>query len=130
MSVYDDVLQAVVGLDNDTNPYAVVTIGALPANNGICMAWASGTLNTFFNKMGTVEMSAVLNAKNTNQQTALDALSDIHTALNMTKSYPSSDNYQITNIETIGPPVYLSREQNSQWLYGSSLRIKFYLKGA
>lgn len=94
------------------------------------MAWASGTLNTFFNKMGTVEMSAVLNAKNTNQQTALDALSDIHTALNMTKSYPSSDNYQITNIETIGPPVYLSREQNSQWLYGSSLRIKFYLKGA
>lgn len=130
MSVYDDVLQAVVELANDTNPYAVVTIGALPANNGICMAWASGFLNTFFNKMGAVEMSAILNAKNTNQQAALDALSDIHTALNMTKSYPSSDNYQITNIETIGPPVYLSREQNSQWLYGSSLRIKFYLKGA
>ena len=130
MSVYDDVLQAVVGLANDTNPYAVVTIGALPANNGICIAWASGSLNTFLNKMGTVEMSAVLNAKNTNQQAALDALSNIHTALNMTKSYPSSDNYQITNIETIGPPVYLSREQNSQWLYGSSLRIKFYLKGA
>lgn len=130
MSVYDDVLQAVVELANDTNPYAVVTIGALPANNGICMAWASGSLNTFFNKMGAVEMSAILNAKNTNQQAALDALSDIHTALNMTKNYPSSDNYQITNIETIGPPVYLSREQNSQWLYGSSLRIKFYLKGA
>ena len=130
MSVYDDVLQAVVALANATAPYSTVTVGALPADNGICMAWATGSLNTFFNKRAAVTMTAVLNAKNTSQQAALDALSDIHTALNMATSYPSADNYQITNIETSGPPTYLSREQNSQWLYGSSLTVKFYLKGA
>ena len=130
MSVYDDVLQAVVGLANTVQPYATVTVGALPVDNGICMAWASGSLATFMDKRAAVTMKAVLNAKNTSQQAALDALSDIHTALNMATSYPTADNYQITNIETVGPPTYLSREQNSQWLYGSSLAVKFYLKGA
>lgn len=130
MSVYDDVLQAVVGLANGTDPYAVVTIGSLPADNGICMSWASGSLNTFMDKKAAVTMTAVLNAKNTNQQAALDALSNIHTTLNMMTTYPTADNFQITNIETNGPPTYLSREQNSQWLYGSSLRVKFFLKGA
>lgn len=130
MSVYDDVLQAVVGLANDTTSYAVVTIGSLPADNGICMAWGPGSLNTFLNKKAAVTMTAVLNAKNTNQQAALDALSNIHTALNMMTTYPTADNFQITNIETNGPPSYLSREQNSQWLYGSSLKVKFFLKGA
>lgn len=130
MSVYDDVLQAVVGLANAVQPYATVTVGALPADNGICMAWASGSLATFMDKRAAVTMTAVLNAKNTSQQAALDALSDIHTALNMATSYPTADNYQITNIETVGPPTYLRPEQNSQWLYGSSLTVKFYLKGA
>lgn len=130
MSVYDDVLQAVVALANAANPYATVTVGALPADNGICMAWGPGSVNTFFNKRASVTIPAVLNAKNTSQQAALDALSDIHTALSMATSYPSADNFQITNIETGSQPHYMSREQNSQWLYGSSLIIKFFLKGA
>ncbi len=129
MSVYDDVLEAVVGLANQTNPYAKVTIGSLPPANGISIAWSAGNLNTFFDKKAAVSMSAVLNAKHRDQQTAADALGRIHTALNMTKNYPAADNFQITNIETVGAPSYLGREQNQQWLYGSSLEVKFFLKG-
>lgn len=130
MSVYDDVMAAVVGLANEVDTYAIVTVGALPADNGICMAWATGSMNTFMNKKASVTMTAVLNAKNTSQQAAIAALGAIHTVLNMVTTYPSADNFQITNIETNGPPTYLSREQNSQWLYGSSLTVKFFLKGA
>ena len=129
MSVYDDVLEAVVEMANQTNPYATVTIGPLPPNNGISISWSAGNLNTFLNKKAAVSMSAVLNAKHRDQQKAADALGRIHTALNMTKAYPSAGNYQITNIETIGAPSYLGREQNQQWLYGSSLEVKFFLKG-
>lgn len=129
MSVYDDVLAAVVDLANQTKPYAKVTIGPLPPNNGISISWGAGNLNTFMDKKAAVSMSAVLNAKHTNQRMAADVLGRIHTALNMTKDYPAADNFQITNIETIGAPVYLGREENQQWLYGSSLEVKFYLRG-
>lgn len=129
MSVYDDVLEAVVGLANQTNPYAKVTIGPLPPINGISIAWSAGNLNTFFDKKAAVSLSAVLNAKHSDQRTAADALGRIHTALNMAKAYPSSAGFQITNIETSGAPSYLGREENQQWLYGSSLEVKFFLKG-
>lgn len=129
MSVYDDVLEAVVWMANATNPYAKVTIGPLPPDNGISIAWSAGSLNTFMDKKSSVSMSAVLNAKHRDQQKAADALGRIHTALNMTKTYPAADNFQITNIETVGAPSYLGREQNQQWLYGSSLEVNFFLKG-
>ena len=129
MSVYTDVLNAIVGMTTDLGLYSSVIIGPMPTDNGIAIAWANGTLNTFMNKNADVEMSAVLNAKNTSQQVALDALGTIHTALNMTKTYPSADNFQITNMETSSAAAYLGREENSQYLYGSSRRVKFFLRG-
>lgn len=129
MSVYDDVLTAVIDLAEQTQPYSNIVIGSLPPENGISIAWSSGNLNTFFSKNAAVEMTAVLNCKNSSQQTAADTLGTIHTFLNMRKDYPQADNFQITNIETISPPSYLGREENNQWLYGSSLTVKFYLRG-
>lgn len=129
MSVYDDVLLAVIALAEQTNPYAHMNIGAMPPDDGISIAWSSGSLNTFLNKKATVVMSAVLNCKHKNQQVAADTLGKLHTFLNMRKNYPSTDYFQITNIETIGVPVYLGREENKQWLYGSSLAVRFFLKG-
>lgn len=129
MSVYDDVLTATIELINQTSPYSSPVIGSLPPDNGISIAWSSGSLNTFMDKQATVEMTAVLNAKNTNAQTVSDTLGAAHVYLNRLTSYPSAENFQITNIETISPPSYLGREENNQWLYGSSLQIKFFLKG-
>lgn len=129
MSVYSDVLDAVAALAEQANPYAKIIIGPMPPNNGISIAWSSGSLNTFMDKRAAVNMSAVLNCKHTDQQLAADTLGMLHTFLNMRKDYPVADNFQITNIATIGVPVYLGREENKQWLYGSSLEVKFYLKG-
>ena len=78
MSVYDDVLEAVVGLANQTNPYAKVTVGPLPPANGISIAWSAGNLNTFLDKKAAVSMSAVLNAKHIEQQKAADAPQVLH----------------------------------------------------
>ena len=129
-SVYNDVLNAVISMVNTMTPsaYADVVVGSLPPNNGISMTWGSGSLNTFMDKNAAVEMIAVLNGKHTNQQIVSDTLGQIHIFLNMRKDYPADDNFQITNIETISPPCYLGREENNQWLYGSSLAVKFFCK--
>lgn len=129
MSVYDDVLTAVVDLAEQMKPFSKIIIGPMPPENGISLAWSSGNLNTFLNKKAAVSMSAVLNCKNSDQVTAADTLGRLHTFLNMRKVYPTADNFQITNIETIAAPAYLGREENNQWLYGSSLEVKFYLRG-
>lgn len=129
MSVYTDVLNAVVGLINDTKPYSKVIIGSLPPQNGISIAWASSSNNEFFTKRSVVEMTAVLNGKHEKQKTVADGLGAIHTSLSMRKQYPTADNFQITNISTLSAPTYLGREENKEWLYGSSLRVKFFLKG-
>lgn len=130
MSVYTDVLQAVIDLMNSMNPYAPVIIGAMPPDDGISAAWASSAYNPFFNKLAAVEMTAVLNGKHNDQKTVLDGLGAIHTGLSMRKEYPAAENFQITDISTLGAPSYLGREENKEWLYGSSLRVKFYVRGS
>lgn len=128
MSAFSEILAAVIGLAQATNPYATITVGALPADDGICMTYATGAPSTtFLDKGMAYQRSVVCNAKNTSQQAAQEALDAIHMILTQTKTYPSETRWQITNIETIAAPSYLGREQNSQWLYGSSLRVKFFL---
>ena len=107
-----------------------IVMGALPPDDGISMAIATGASDeTFLNKGQRMRASVVINAKSTNQQTALDVLGKIHDALTLTEVYPSGTTWQIGNIETTQIPMYLEREQNSQYVYGSSVRVDFYVKG-
>lgn len=129
MSVFEEILTAVIGLAQATHPFSTITIGALPADNGICMAYASGApQTTFLDKGMAYQQTIVCNGKHTSQETLAAALGSIHIALTQAKDYPTAQTWQITDIETISAPSYLGREQNSQWLYGSSLRVKFYLR--
>lgn len=128
MSVYSDVLQAVVNLIN-TETQQTVVIGPLPPDNGVSIAWASNAYNSFMSRNATVDMTAVLNSKDTSQQAAMDVLGEIHTTISNMKNFPSADNYQITDITTATGPNYIGREENNQWLYGSSLRVKFFIRG-
>lgn len=129
MSAFSEILAAVIAMAQATNPYATITAGALPADNGICMAYSTGApASTFLDKGMEYQKALVCNAKNTSQEAAQEALDAIHVALTQTKTYPSGEDWQITDIETVASPSYLSREQNSQWLYGSSLRVKFFLR--
>ena len=128
-SVIGQVLEAVIEMAQDTNPYANITIGPLPPNNGITMTISGGWPDsTFLTKGMAYELGLVLNGKHSNAQTVCDALNNIHQALTQTKTYPRTDTYQITNIETTSSPAYLGVEPNKQILYGSGLRVKFFYK--
>lgn len=129
MSVYDDVLMAVLNMAQQTKPYANIVIGSMPPDKGIAMAYANGALETYLNKAATITMTLALNGKHNDQRTVLDALGKIHMELNTRKNYPATDAYQITNIKTISPPCYIGRDENGQWLYGSSLEIQFFTRG-
>lgn len=129
MSVINDVLIAVINMAQATNPYAQITVGALPADNSICCAISSGYPEATFNDKGfSYDLSLVLNGKHANQQIVSDALNNIHRALTQTKTYPQTATYQINNIETTASPSYIGREENKQHLYGSSLQVRFYYR--
>ena len=125
MSTLNEILLAVLGMAQATEPYATITIGALPADNGLSIAYATGGVDTMFlTKSACYDLDLVLNGKHEDQQIVSDALNKIHTVLTQTKDYPRTEQYQITDITSSPLPAYLSREQNSQWLYGSGLTVK------
>lgn len=133
MSVINDVLLAVISMAQDAiagaDPFSVITIGALPADDKICCTISGGwPAHTFNDKGSEYELNLVLNGKHHKQQVVSDALNDIHQALTQTKYYPETAAYQITNIETTASPNYIGREENKQYLYGSSLRVRFYYR--
>lgn len=131
-SVFDRVLNGVIDMAQATGPYANIVVGSLPANNGLSMTYTSGgVMSTDLKKGMSYELSVTLNGKHSSQSVVLEALAAIHRALTRTKTYPRGTDYQINDIATISAPVYLEREQNTnaQWLYGSSLRVRFYYFG-
>lgn len=126
-SIFNSVLLAVISLAEESSPYASILIGSLPADNGISIYIAAGSPVYDMSKGTCYEMILTLNGKHAEQETVADALGIIHDSLSTRKQYPTTaDGCQITNIETVSPPAYLDREANNQWLYGSSLKVKFY----
>jgi len=128
VSILNEILTSVIALAQETNPYAVISIGALPADNGITMTYGAGSVDTtFFTKGMCLNLPVVLNGKHESQQTVSDTLNDIHASLTRRKTYPKTENYQITDISSISLPSYLDREERGGWLYGSSLRVKVFI---
>lgn len=130
MTVYNDVLQATIGLMNESKPYSIIYVGSDIPRNGLCVLPTPASPNPFFDKNSTVDWIIALNGKNEDQVLVFETLNEIHLSLTKQKQYPSNDNFQIYDIETVGSPRLIGREGNDQWVYGSSLRIKFYMRGA
>lgn len=127
MSMYTSVLQAVIAMAEEADLYSPILIGPLPADNGLSIAIAAGTPEYDFDKGVRHELSLVLNGKHKNQMSVLDTLGMVHELLTKRLDYPiTAKGCQITSIETISAPSYLGREDNAQWLYSSSLRVRFY----
>lgn len=127
--MYDDVLQTVIDMAQLTDPYSPILTGSMPPDNGIAMTGQSGTQATDLNIGTDQRMTVVLNGKHTDQRAVITALDTIHRFLTRRRDYPASEAWQIYAIETVSSPRLLGREANSQWLYGSSLAVKFYMKG-
>ena len=127
--MYDEILRAVIDMAMLTNPYAQVVIGSMPPLNGIAMTGEGGPDSVHLDIGAEQTMNIVCNGKNVDQRAVIRALDKIHRFLTFRKDYPRGDDWQIYSITTIASPRLLGVEQNSQWLYGSSLLVKFYQKG-
>lgn len=126
--MYDEVLQAVIDLAESAVGVPIVT-GSLPPDNGIAMTGSSSSYPIFLDIGSNESMNVVCNGKNTDQQAVINQLDTIHRVLTRRKDYPTGTGWQVYAIETVSSPRLLGREQNSQWVYGSSLTVKFNVKG-
>lgn len=126
--MYNEVLQAVIDMAQAAAG-AKVVLGSLPPDNGLAMTGNASSYPIFLDIGSNEQMNVVCNGKNTQQQAVINQLEAIHASLTRRKDFPSTDTWQIYAIETTASPRLIGREQNSQWLYGSSLLVKFNVKG-
>lgn len=127
--MYAEILRAVIDMAMLTNPYTQIVIGSMPPFNGIAMTGEGGPDRVHLDIGAEQTMNIVCNGKNVDQRAVIRALDKVHRFLTFRKDYPRGDDWQIYSITTIASPRLLGVEQNSQWLYGSSLLVKFYQKG-
>lgn len=132
MNAINSILLDVVGMISASLPQSwqpSITIGALPADCGLSvMIDGGGPVNTFMNKGEQYELDIVFNGKHKDQNLLLDTMNEAHKAISKSRAYRNTNDYQITNIATYSAPRYLDRDERGMFLYGSSLRVKFFYK--
>ena len=109
--------------------YATIVYGSDPPENGICMIQAAGApTEKHLDANMLYRLSVLLNGKHSNQQTVLDALTSIHTMLTKRNDFNdfSTSDAQVLSIMTTSSPQIIGREQNNQWIAGSSFEVSFY----
>lgn len=129
MSFYAELIDNIAAAAEQTQPYANIVYGSDPPLNGICMIPTGvGPASTHLNKGMVYDLPVVLNGKNDDQQKLLDDLTAIHENLTRRTSYTdiSTMACQVVDIATTALPSIIGREQNSQWICGSSFNVKFY----
>lgn len=125
--MYNEMLQALISLARSLS--LSVMVGTMPPDNGFAMSVSGGIDNIQSDNGGTGTLNVILNGKNSDQETVIVQLNAIHARLTRRQDFPASGNWQIYSIRTVSAPRLIGREQNSQYLYGSSLAVKFYEKG-
>jgi hypothetical protein len=122
-------IDRVAALAETTEPYASIVYGSDPPLNGICMIQNGGYApETHLDKGMMYSVPVLLNGKHPNQQTVLDALTAIHEILTKHDNYNdvSTNAVQVVAITTTAAPSVIGREQNNQWICGSSFDVYFY----
>ena len=129
-STINEVVEAVIGLMNETHPFATVTRGALPTGPGItCEVDPSTYEKLYMDKNTEVPLGLVLNGKHGNLKTLSDAMNDIHSALTRATTYPTGESWQIADILNYTLPRIIGREDNNDWIMASSIKVDFYWRG-
>ena len=108
---------------------AKVVIGALPPLGGYALSVAAGSpIDTFFSLATNEEMNVQFTGKGSNQIEVSSSMDEVHKALTRSQNLPYSSDWQVYAIETTSAPQMIGREQNVNYIYGSSFRVKFYAR--
>lgn len=130
MSVINEVVEAVIGLMNNTAPFARVTRGAMPTGKGIvCEVGPSTPSAVFMDKNTVVPLDLTLNGKHADLELLSNCMNRIHSVLTRATSYPAGETWQIVDITNATLPQRIGREQNNEWLMASALSVLVYQKG-
>ena len=116
-------------IEQNVLPHEHIVYGSDPPINGICLIQNGGYApDIHLNKGMIYSMPVLLNGKNEDQEKLIDYLWSIHEALTKRKRYAwlSNEDIQIISIETTSAPMIIGREQNRQWVAGSSFEVRYY----
>lgn len=106
-----------------------VVVGSIPPLNGYAVGSVGGSpIETFRPLTSNEGLPVLFNGKSSNQQLLMQDMEKVHHILTTSKTLPYSENWQIYAIETTSAPNLIGREQNKNWIYGSSFRVKFFSK--
>ena len=129
MPMYGDVLNAIIAAAQELTTMQIFK-GPMPADESIAIDIGAGGPEHIMPNRSTIEsLTIVINGKSRQMATVRGALDAIHQGLSRATQYENNDNFQIYSVETITAPGYAGREPNDQWLFVSSMRVKFYNKG-
>lgn len=130
MSAINEAIEAVIGLMNDTEPFAPVTRGALPTGIGlVCELGPSTPEAVYLDKNSYIPLDITLNGKHPDLQTLSETMNAIHSSLTRTTEYPEGEGWKIVDISNYTLPQIVDREDNNEWLMASALSVKLYQRG-
>jgi len=130
MSAINEAIEAVIGLMNETEPFAPVTRGALPTGIGIvCELGPSTPEEVYLDKNSYIPLDITLNGKHGNLKTLSETMNAIHSSLTRATEYPEGEGWKIVDISNYTLPQIVDREDNNEWLMASALSVKVYQRG-
>lgn len=125
----DDILIALKDMISAIVDYPVV-IGSVPPLNGFAVCFVGGAPFETYRKLDkSVPLPVLFNGKGADQQVLSAQMNLVHDLLTTSKALPRADNWQIYAIRTTAYPNLIGREENKNWIYGSSFAIDYYSKG-
>lgn len=106
-----------------------VVVGSIPPLNGYAVGAVGGSpIETFRPLTSNEGLPVLFNGKASSQQILTYEMEKVHHLLTTSKVLPYNEDWQIYAIETTSAPSLIGREQNKNWIYGSSFRVKFFSK--
>lgn len=124
-SVLNQAIEAVMDLIDALGLFANISRGALGTGNGLCCEMGPTSPETvWLDKNKYIPIDLTINGKHENLQTLSDALNSIHENLTMMRSYPSGNNWMITDIATMTEPQIIGREPDNKWIMASALTVR------
>lgn len=125
----DEIIEAIQAMIQAITGQTVV-IGSMPPTEGFAVCFVGGNPAATFRDLNSDQRLPILfNGKSADQQSLSNTMQSVHDVLTTSKILPFSDTWQIYAIETTSAPNLIGREENINWIYGSSFSIKFYAKG-